>query len=352
MANEISNIKIANVDHPIKDAVARAGLAALAGAPFQNNLHVISVDVNGNAQYTSINAAITAAKNAGVMEPFIVIYPGDYNESIVLIDDTIKPTLYGLGGVRIVSSAPYPDGPMFCNFYVRAYNIQFISQGNSYAFHSEMATSDYPSGGVIEFHDCIFIANGANAVGLGLGYTPISFYDCSFYTSAVGSFGIYAHNGATASGRDSSLVVNNCRILSGMRVDDTYDQYGADNRLNLILNNNSMPAQFVFYDSTNYFSYIPDGQRVVLRSECSGNDHSALNYITSTPAKNTINATVPIHTTSAAYIPYDARQYASIDVAYSNPNNVTADIIDGYIKLSGAFTGVTVVTTVLNLMPK
>lgn len=352
MANEISNIKLGNIDHPIKDAVARAGLAALEGVPFQNNLHVISVDVNGNAQYTSINAAINAAKTAGVVEPFIVIYPGDYNESIVLIDNTIKPTLYGLGGVRIVSDAPYPDGPMFCNFYLRAFNIEFISQGNSYAFHSEMATSDFPSGGIIQFHNCIFIANGANAVGLGLGYTPISFYGCSFYTSAVGSFGIYAHNGADGSGRDSSLVVNNCRILSGMRIDDTYGQYGADNRLNLILNNNSLSGSFVFYDSNDYYSYIPDGLRVVLRSECSGNDHSALNYITSTPAKNTINATVPIHTATAAYIPFDARQYDSINVAYSNPNGVTATITNGYIALSGTFTGVTVVTVVLELMPK
>lgn len=146
------------------------------------------------AMFQSINAALAyiLSKSISLSNPATVfIYPGVYNEQIVL-DDVHGLSFIGCGVGKTViqSSGAYPD----CTLHVQGdysfYNMTIINTNHStYAVHSDPV--DKLTSGVVEFRNC-HIKGGSNAIGYGAGNnTELRVVNCVLEAS---SSPIYAHN--------------------------------------------------------------------------------------------------------------------------------------------------------------
>lgn len=168
----------------------------------------ITVGKNG-AMYQSVNAALAyiLSKSVSLNNPAtIFIYPGIYNEQIVLDDvHGISFIGCGIGKTVIQSSGAYPD----CTVHVQGdysfYNMTIINNNPStYAVHSDPV--DKLTSGVVEFGNC-HIKGGSNSIGYGAGInTELRVVNCVL--EALSS-PIYAHNCAYGGRTGQKLTLLN-----------------------------------------------------------------------------------------------------------------------------------------------
>lgn len=192
--------RINNVDTNLNNLLTR--LPTADGSMF------ITVGKTG-AMYQSINAAIAYILSESVSlnnTATIFIYPGVYNEQIILDDiHGISFIGCGVGKTVIQSSGNYPD----CTLHVQGdysfYNMTIINNNPStYAVHSDPVNK--LTSGLIEFRNC-HIKGGSNAIGYGAGNnTELMVSNCVLESS---SSPIYAHNCAYGGRNGQKLTLLN-----------------------------------------------------------------------------------------------------------------------------------------------
>lgn len=192
--------QINNVDNNLNSLLPK--LPTTDGSMF------ITVGKTG-AMYQSINAALAyiLSKSISINNPAtIFIYPGVYNEQIVL-DDVHGISFIGCGVEKTIiqSSGSYPD----CTLHVQGdysfYNMTIINTNPStYAVHSDPV--DKLTSGLVEFRNC-HIKGGSNAIGYGAGNnTELMVSNCVLKSS---SSPIYAHNCAYGGRTGQKLTLLN-----------------------------------------------------------------------------------------------------------------------------------------------
>lgn len=180
----------------------------LTKLPTTDGSMFITVGKTG-AMYQSINAAIAYILSKSVSlnnTATVFIYPGVYNEQIILDDvHGISFIGCGVGKTVIQSSGTYPD----CTLHVQGdysfYNMTIINNNPStYAVHSDPVNK--LTSGLIEFRNC-HIKGGSNAIGYGAGNnTELMVSNCVLESS---SSPIYAHNCAYGGRTGQKLTLLN-----------------------------------------------------------------------------------------------------------------------------------------------
>lgn len=197
--NELTE-QVSNFDNSLNNLLEKL--------PVSDGSMFITVGKTG-AMYQSINAAIAyiLSESVSLNNPATVfIYPGVYNEQIILDDvHGISFIGCGVGKTVIQSSGTYPD----CTLHVQGdysfYNMTIINNNPStYAVHSDPVNK--LTSGLIEFRNC-HIKGGSNAIGYGAGNnTELMVSNCVLESS---NSPIYAHNCAYGGRTGQKLTLLN-----------------------------------------------------------------------------------------------------------------------------------------------
>lgn len=271
---------------------------------------VITVAKSGGRFHT-INEAITFAKGycSRQNRVTILICGGVYNESIVL---TKNPgiDLVGIGMPKIISDAPYPNGP--ANIYGDTYieGIYFHSTSKSaYAFHLDGST-DTSYGTTVTVVNCKFISDNQPALGCGCTRGCIyRFINCLF----SGSDGIYVHNEASANVSTQYFNVIGCKILGkqhAIAIDDAaqlnFGATGSPLKLNFAGSYTDNINSMILFrlTDTKQYGYIPGDKKGISISPESNTQIVALDY--KYQGGYTLSISVPTYANSGAvYIPVE-----------------------------------------------
>lgn len=253
--------------------------------PTKEGSMFVTVGKNG-AMYQSINAALTyiLSKSISLNNPAtIFIYPGVYNEQIVL-DDFHGISFIGCGveNTIIQSSGSYPD----CTLHVQGdysfYNMTIINTNPStYAVHSDPV--DKLTSGLVEFRNC-HIKGGSNAIGYGAGNnTELRISNCVLEAS---NSPIYAHNCAYGgrSGQKLTLLNNlfydNSEHMALLLDDAGYTNGGQVSQMVCTIHGNVSNyagfTQMQFRKATGspstFTSYLPiNDSNIICSAKCSDN---------------------------------------------------------------------------------
>lgn len=182
--------------------------------------------VGSGFEYATINAALSAGKT------FIFVFPGTYNEQLVLnTGKTICITAaLGLGSVTISGDFLYPNCVVNTKGNVSLKGLKFVNQSvGSYALHSDNGSS-YPNDeNILLCEDCYF-ESGGSSVGLGgSANSDFKFINCTFYTRSKDA-SIYLHNNPLKNIANQKMVFENCYIIStggySVRIDDAAASIG------------------------------------------------------------------------------------------------------------------------------
>lgn len=270
---------------------------------------VITVAKSGGRFHT-INEAITFAKSYCNRQNrvTILICGGVYNESIVL---TKNPgiDLIGIGMPKIVSDAPYPNGPAYIYGDTYIEGIYFHSTSkDGYAFHLDGST-DTSCGTTVTVVNCKFISDNQPALGCGCTRGCVyRFINCLF----SGSDGIYVHNEASANVSKQYFNVIGCKILGkqhAVAVDDSARLIFGATGSPLILNftgsyTDNINSMLLFRLTKNdHYGYIPGDKDGISISSESNTQIVALDHkyqggytiTTSAPTfKNNNNVYIPV----------------------------------------------------------
>lgn len=240
MSNEISNIEILGVEHPIKDSVSRN---MLIGNTIIGNNSILTVGLLG-AKFKTINDGIRKAIELGVSKTnpiTIVIYPGDYNEQIVLNNiHGLSFIGFGCDVTRIIYDGAYPDCVVHVQGDVTFSDIGFIQLNpTTHCVHTDPV--DTTVEGTVTFNNCV-IEGGENGVGYGSGQnTKLVVNNCVI--SGLSNC-LYAHNCAYAGRTGQELVVRNCVFKHTseqylIQIDDAGNTYGASSEMKVMFANNT-----------------------------------------------------------------------------------------------------------------
>lgn len=257
----------------------------LAKLPTTDGSMFVTVGKNG-AMYQSVNAALAyiLSKSVSLNKPAtIFIYPGLYNEQIVLDDvHGISFIGCGIGKTVIQSSGAYPDCTVHAQGDYSFYNMSIINNNPStYAVHSDPV--DKLTSGLIEFRNC-HIKGGSNAIGYGAGNnTELSVVDCVLEAS---SSPIYAHNCAYGgrTGQKLTLLNNlfydNPEHMALLLDDAGYTNGGQVSQMICTIHGNVSNyagfTQMQFRKATGspstFTSYLPiNDSNIICSAKCSGN---------------------------------------------------------------------------------
>ena len=305
--------------------------------PMSDDSMFVTVGKNG-AMYQSINEALAyiLSKSVSLNNPAaIFIYPGVYNEQIIL-DDVHGISFIGCGVEKTIiqSSGSYPD----CTLHVQGdysfYNMTIINTNPStYAVHSDPV--DKLTSGLVEFRNC-HIKGGSNAIGYGAGNnTELRVSNCVLESS---SSPIYAHNCAYGgrTGQKLTLLNNlfydNSDHMALLLDDAGYTNGGQVSQMVCTIHDNVSNyagfTQMQFRKSTGspstFTSYLPvNDSNIICSAKCSNNGNiPGMNF---GQGKYDISTYLLMPTNKS----YDGKYRASIpiDVYYSNYyttlNNVT-----------------------------
>lgn len=194
--------------------------------------------VGGNSEYTTINSAITAARELITSiggRVTIIVLSGEYNEQIVLRPN---PGIDFIGyGARIKGNFSYPN----CCVYLSGTTTMvgfYIENGysedtNAYALHVERDGSN--TTGKMMFIDCDFVCINGSGAGVGMTHnSEVQFRNCRFYTgSALEDRGaLYLHNSQASNEALQTIYLVNCFFESGwndLRIDDACNIAGNSN---------------------------------------------------------------------------------------------------------------------------
>lgn len=303
---DFDKINIDAVSYNVKDTTARqqisdetkARKAADTALGQQINAlkyqFIYTVAKNG-ADYTTIADAYNAMKGAvsSGNRGLILIMPGEYQETLVLLDTAnIDFMAYVPESVTIASAAAYPDGPLRCSGEAVFYNITFrATSSNAYAFHYESQSSPVTSN--LRFYNCRF--HSLNSAGAGLGFgdnSSLWFINCEFITTNGGS-SFYFHNHPYKSD-NSYLYMALCKFVNNtggipVTADNAHELNNPDLEINSYLDvsisqcyarQNLMSFR---KSASETLGFIPKyGQdEVRLLDSCFGNSIPGLNYYTS-----------------------------------------------------------------------
>lgn len=238
------------------------------------------------AMFQTINAAVAyvLSKSVSLNNPATVfIYPGVYNEQIVLDDvHGISFIGCGVGKTIIQSRGSYP----YCTLYIQGdysfYNMSIINNNPStYAVHSDPL--DKLTSGLVEFRNC-HIKGGSNAIGYGAGNnTELMVVNCILEAS---SSPIYAHNCAYGgrSGQKLTLLNNlfydNSEHMALLLDDAGYTNGGQVSQMVCTIHGNVSNyagfTQMQFRKATGspstFTSYLPiNDSNIICSAKCSDN---------------------------------------------------------------------------------
>lgn len=238
------------------------------------------------AMYQTINNALDYVKNnfPSLNNPATVfIYPGVYNEQIILDDlHGISFIGCGIGKTVIQSTGSYPDCTLhlqgdysFCNMTIINYNA------STYAVHSDPV--DKMTSGVVEFRDC-HIKGGSNAIGYGAGNnTELRVINCILESS---SSPIYAHNCAYGGRSNQKLTLlnnlfyDNAEHMALLLDDAGYTNGGQVSQMVCTIHGNVSnyagfsQVQFrkVTANPSSFTSYLPvNDSNIICSAKCSDN---------------------------------------------------------------------------------
>lgn len=245
---------------------------------------------DSGSDFTTINAAITAAKNAGVSDStpaVVLVYPGVYTEQIVSTDNTHGLSIVGLSrdACIIRYNGAYPDCVAHVDGAIEFYNLT-LTQSNSSTYVVHYECGNVTHGGRLVFKDCRFVG-GTYAIGCGLGQDSDFIVDsCSLDN------GLYVHNSAYAGTTGQTFTCVNSAIggaTYAVTVDDAANSYGRSNSSTLIFSGNyyigSAAHGAVLFrkntsDSSQNKYYIPttDSNIHLSRSSKGNSDLAGINY--------------------------------------------------------------------------
>lgn len=269
--------KVNTVNEELSDLIVKL--------PMSDSSMFVTVGKTG-AMYQTINDAITyiKGKSPSLNNPATVfIYPGVYNEQIILDDlHGISFIGCGIGKTIIQSSGSYPD----CTLHVQGdysfYNMTIINtNASTYAVHSDPV--DKLTSGVVEFKNC-HIKGGSNAIGYGAGNnTELRVVNCILEAS---SSPIYAHNCAYGgrSGQRLTLLDNlfydNSEHMALLLDDAGYTNGGQVSQMVCTIHGNVSNyagfTQIQFRKATGmpstFTSYLPvNDSNIICSAKCSDN---------------------------------------------------------------------------------
>ena len=309
----------------------------LTKLPIADGSMFVTVGKTG-AMFQSINAALTyiLSKSLSLNNPATVfIYPGVYNEQIVLNDvHGISFIGCGIGKTVIKSSGDYPNCTLHLQGDYSFYNMTIINNNPStYAVHSDPV--EKLTSGLVEFRNC-HIKGGSNAIGYGAGNnTELRVVDCVLESS---SSPIYAHNCAYSgrTGQKLTLLNNifydNSEHMALLLDDAGYTNGGQVSQMVCTIHGNVSNyagfTQMKFRKATGipstFTSYLPiNDSNIICSAKCSDNGNiPGMNF---GQGKYDISTYLLMPTNKS----YDGKYRASIpiDVYYANYyttlNNVT-----------------------------
>lgn len=288
--NDRINAAQNSADSAIK--VANEIIPNVKKLPYMPESRILTVGKSG-AQFTTINSAITEAK---LMEPTdsnpvtIFIYPGTYNESIVITDNTHGIHFVGSDKYSTIISfnGGYPDCVIHVDGGISFNNLTINNTSNStYAIHYDIFGEKH--GGSVEFNNCR-IFGGSRAIGCGLGQDSTVIMKNSYLQK-----GVYVHNAPYAGTTNQWFECINCVFgsmgeNSSVMVDDAANSYGLSTTAYLLFSGNSceeLPGEIgrvLFRKNTNDSSqdkhYVPTGDKNVVLLESSNNNSNmpGINY--------------------------------------------------------------------------
>lgn len=180
--------------------------------------------VGADCEYTTINAAITAARNVCTTtnRALIIVKPGTYNEHITLFPN---PGIDIIGyNAKVVNNADYPDSPLYTTGEGLFVGLTFEYTGtqDNYGVHIEHDATN--TTGTVHLINCEAISN--SHFGLGCGLTPDSYVileNCICRSKAASNkVGLFIHNYANTANRQYFIARNCCF-------------YGSDNTNDIII---------------------------------------------------------------------------------------------------------------------
>ena len=313
--------QINNVDNNLNSLLTK--LPTTDGSMF------ITVGKTG-AMYQSIKAAIAyiLSESVSLNNPATVfIYPGVYNEQIILDDvHGISFIGCGVGKTVIQSSGAYPDCTLHIQGDYSFYNMSIINNNTStYAVHSDPV--DKLTSGLVEFKNC-HIKGGSNAIGYGAGN------NCVLEAS---SSPIYAHNCAYGgrSGQKLTLLNNlfydNSEHMALLLDDAGYTNGGQVSQMVCTIHGNVSNyagfTQMQFRKATGspstFTSYLPiNDNNIICSAKCSDNGNiPGMNF---GQGKYDISTYLLMQPNKS----YDGKYRASIpiDVYYANYNTILNNV--------------------------
>lgn len=260
--------------------------------PYTTASMILTVGKTG-AQFTTINSAITAAKsiNPTTSNPVtIFIYPGTYNENIVITDNTHGINFMGSDKYSTIISfnGSYPDCVIHVDGSISFNNLTLDNTNTStYVIHYDIFGEKH--GGTVEFYNCR-ILGGTRAIGCGLGQdSTVIMKNCYLQK------GVYVHNAPYAGTTNQLFECVNCIFGpmgkdSSVSVDDAANSYGLSTSASLLFSGNSCEepngeiGRVLFRKNTNDSSqnkhYIPsDDKNIILLESSSYNGNMpGINY--------------------------------------------------------------------------
>ena len=257
----------------------------------------VTVDINGNGDYTSINSAISNTNEKEI----IYIKEGEYQEAIKCFNKEIY--LKGLDKERckiinINGLYANPPAEISCGIFE---NLTFYAKktdesndttsvAGAYGVHIE---SDYSTNKKMIFKNCDFISDFYPAIGIGLrpNFTPI-FENCRFYSNAETMTGIngnsidlgsiYFHDSNTNLRGGQGIIFKNCEFYSKNKLITPYG-INSDNVVNVSFINcvgysENLGITNVVNRRNSTSEGMWSGNCIKLTKESFGNNIDELNY--------------------------------------------------------------------------
>lgn len=285
---EIAQVEDPTIRQEVKTSIdglkEQINTSILTKLPITDGSMFVTVGKTG-AMFQSINAALTyiLSKSVSLNNPAtIFIYPGIYNEQIVLDDvHGISFIGCGVGKTVIQSNGSYPE----CTIYVHGdyyfYNMSIINKNPStYAVHSD--SGDRLISGLVEFRNC-HIKGGSNAIGYGAGNnTELRVCNCVLEAS---SSPIYAHNSPYGGRTGQKLTLLNNLFYDNsehmaLSLDDAGYTYGQVSQMVCTIHGNTSNyagfTRMQFRKNTGvpstFTSYLPvNDSNIICSAKCSDN---------------------------------------------------------------------------------
>jgi len=223
----------------------------------------------------------------------LVIYPGNYNEHVVLIGRNIS--LQGINKDTCIiqdDSGSYYNAPLSASGNGKISNLTFISAHNksNYKIPGYALHCDYAGAGTLTFTNCSFTSYQNSAVGIGMHQSQtLIFENCDIRKNANYDGGaFYCHNDGGNNVNNQHLIVKDCHITTtigfALRVDDASTfNHNKNSQMDIAFYNNTLYSdQKGILDIINFRDKSLNGGisgQIQLVKGSSGNNVDCLNFL-------------------------------------------------------------------------